>query len=114
MVAVGEAYLGKISFVDGAKPLYSRPYLVVEILPDGVNVLNISSSKGKEQKLLYNSNYELKQYKPPFVKPSFAKLDSKKFISFEELQTLKLLHNGHKSNSSDLNNILQKIRSFSS
>lgn len=113
MVAIGEAYLGKVSFVDGFKPLYSRPYLVIEVLPSGVYILNVSSSKGKESKLLLATNYELKQYNPPFIKPSFVKLDSKKFISFEELQTLKLLSNGKKLNSSDLSNILRKTKSFS-
>ncbi|EKF8799172.1 TPA: hypothetical protein ACN1M9_001436 [Enterococcus faecalis] len=113
MVAVGEAYLGKISYLDGVMPSYYRPYLVVEVLTNGIHVLNVSSSKGKETKLLYASNYELTKFNPPFVKPSFVKLDSKTFIPDQDLQTLKLLSNGQKLNSRDLNNILAQFKSFS-
>ncbi len=110
MVAVGEAYLGKVRFVDGAQPRYSRPYLVVEVLSNGVNVVNVSSSEGKEDKILkFPTNYPLTEYNPPFRFPSFVKLDSKSFVSFSDLATMRCLSGGTILNSSDLQFILKQL-----
>ncbi|BDR59493.1 hypothetical protein [Xylocopilactobacillus apicola] len=107
MVSVGQAYWGKTCFADGSMPAYIRPYLIVEVLEKGVYVLNVSSSKGKENKLIYKSNYFLKNNYPPFPKSSFVKLDSRKFISNEELKDFNLMCRGDKLNSKDLNFILK-------
>ena len=40
-----------------------------------IKMVNVSSLKGKEHKLLYSSNIEINQYNPLPV-PSFAKLDT--------------------------------------
>lgn len=109
MVTVGQAYFGKISFKDGEIPLYSRPYLVVEVLATGAHVLNVSSTVGKEQKLLYSTNYNLTNFRPPFLKPTFVKLDSKTFVPNADFLTLALLDNGNCLNQKDLNLILSKL-----
>lgn len=73
---VGQGVLGRIRFVDGDVPAYDRTYLVVTAEPDYIEVLNVSSIRGKERKLAFPTNERLKTYKPPFVMPSFVKLDS--------------------------------------
>ena len=73
---VGQGILGKIRFVDGEIPAYNRTYLVVTVESDYIEVLNVSSVKGKERKLAFPTNERLRTYNPPFVMPSFVKLDS--------------------------------------
>lgn len=109
MATVGEAYFGKVTFVDGNAPLYKRPYLVVEVTLDGAFVINVSSTEGKEHKLLYPNNYPLENHNPPFLLPSFVKLDSKVFVCNKDLQTMKLLSGGRRLNNKDLNFILNNL-----
>lgn len=53
-----------------------------------IKMINVSSIKGKEHKLLYDSNIEIKEYMPLPV-PTFAKLDALYTIdNFEGLQNL--------------------------
>ena len=68
---VGQGVLGRIRFVDGDVPAYDRTYLVVTAEPDYIEVLNVSSIRGKERKLAFPTNERLKTYKPPSynVKP---------------------------------------------
>ena len=54
---------------------YERPYLVIENNGTLIKALNVSSLKGKEHKLSFPSNKIINKYKPPFVIPSFVKLD---------------------------------------
>lgn len=72
--AAGQGILGRIPFANGNMPEYDRP--VISVNADYIEVLIISSIKGKERKLLFPSNERLKIYDPPFDKPSFVKLDS--------------------------------------
>jgi len=74
--AAGQGILGRIPFANGNMPEYDRPYLVISVNADYIEVLIISSIKGKERKLLFPSNERLKIYDPPSDKPSFVKLDS--------------------------------------
>lgn len=53
---VGQGVLGKIRFVDGKMPAYDRTYLVVTVEPDYIEVLNVSSIRGKERKLAFPTN----------------------------------------------------------
>ncbi|BDR57467.1 hypothetical protein KIMC2_20780 [Xylocopilactobacillus apis] len=87
-------------------PAYSRPYLIVKVLENGVHVLNVSSSAGKENKLIFKSNYLLSNNYPPFPKSSFVKLDSRKLILYDEFQTFNLMCKGQKLNPKDLDYIL--------
>lgn len=69
----------------GTKPRYM---LVVEYDRNNklVKMINVSSTKGKEQKLLYSSNIELNNYSPLPV-PSFVKMDTLYNIDyFDELE----------------------------
>lgn len=106
---VGQGVLGKIRFVDGSMPDYDRPYLIVKITEAEVFLLNVSSVRGKEWKLALKSNYGLKQYRPPFIKPSFVKLDSLVRISKQDCQTMRLLYGGSCLNDNDLQTILRKL-----
>ncbi len=62
----GQGLLGRVRFRDGATPRYDRPYLVVNVSDTHIEVLNISSTHGKEKKLLYPTNFELVHYNPLF------------------------------------------------
>ena len=106
MVAVGQGVLGKITFLNGSEPKSNRPYLVIETTSEGCYVVDVSSTKGKERKLLMDTNHHLEQYDPPFILDSFVKLDSKKFISNEEISKLRILKGGACLNQKDLEVIL--------
>lgn len=106
----GQAVLATIKFVDGDIPAYPRPYLIVEVGFDYIDVLNISSIKGKERKLLLPTNKEIINYNPPFIKPSFVKLDSLTRVYSNEFYLIShILCNGNKLDSNELNNIKSKI-----
>ena len=55
------------------------------------------------------TNLAIDNYNPPFIKPSFVKLDSKVFVSNEELSNFRLLKAGQCLNELDLATILSKI-----
>lgn len=46
--SAGQGILGKIKFRDGEMPVYDRTYLVVAVGADYLEVVNVSSIKGKE------------------------------------------------------------------
>jgi hypothetical protein len=108
---VGQGILAKIRFKDGVMPSYSRTYLVVEVGANYIKVLNVSSTKGKEEKAQRRSNEVIKEYEPPFKKPSFVKLDSLAKVD-NPPDTFIILHKGEKLNPQDLDNILSKMNSF--
>lgn len=67
-----------------------------------IEMINVSSLKGKEKKLIYDSNVEIHNYKPLSV-PSFAKL--KTLYKLENIEEAKLCisFNGAKINNKELN-----------
>lgn len=91
---VGQGILGKIRFVDGEIPAYNRTYLVVTVESDYIEVLNVSSVKGKERKLAFPTNERLRTYNPPFVMPSFVKLDSLTRVESADWGNLQVLNSG--------------------
>ena len=91
---VGQGVLGRIRFVDGEVPAYDRTYLVVTVEPDYIEVLNVSSIRGKERKLAFPTNERLRTYNPPFVMPSFVKLDSLTRIESADWGNLQVLNSG--------------------
>lgn len=109
MFTVGQGVLGKVRFIDGEMPSYDRTYLVVKTEVTEIKVLNISSIYGKEEKLLMPSNEKIVNYKPPFLKPSFVKLDSLTSVKSSDWHGLRLLHNGETLNPTELNKILKCI-----
>ena len=98
----GQGVLGKIRFVDGKFPAYDRTYLVVTVKPDYIEVLNVSSIKGKERKLAFPTNERLRSFNPPFVKPSFVKLDSLTRVESNDWGNLQVLNSGRTLDSSEL------------
>ncbi|MBR3152944.1 MAG: hypothetical protein IKF52_05025 [Clostridia bacterium] len=69
-----------------------------------IEMINVSSIKGKEHKLLYDSNIEIKNYNPLPV-PTFAKLDTLYTIdNFSDLQKF-MSFNGTKISNSEISNI---------
>ena len=101
----GHGILGCIKFVDGTMPSYDRTYLVVAVSNDYIEVLNVSSIRGKERKLAFSTNERLRNYNPPFVMPSFVKLDSLTRVYKSEWGSLQILNNGRTLDSNELNRI---------
>ena len=67
---------------------YNRYMLVVETNQEEntIKMINVSSTAGKEHKLLYSSNKEIENY-APLPAPTFAKLDTLYTIDyFNELE----------------------------
>ena len=98
----GQGVLGKIRFVDGEFPSYDRTYLIVTVELDYMEVLNVSSIKGKERKLAFSSNERLRTYDPPFKKPSFVKLDSLTRIESADWGNLQVLNSGRTLDAAEL------------
>ena len=48
--------LGRIQFKDGQMPEYDRTYLVISTGADYIELLNVSTIKGKERKLFFPFN----------------------------------------------------------
>lgn len=113
MLEVGQAILGRICYPDGSTPEYSRPYLIVFVSESKVGVLIVSSTKGKERKLIYKTNKRLKKYKPPFLKDSFVKLESLTYIKTSDALSMKLLYNGEKLDRDELKEILDEVPCYS-
>ena len=69
-----------------------------------IEMVNVSSIKGKEYKLLYDSNIEIKNYNPLPV-PTFVKLDTLYTVdNFSDLQKF-ISFNGTKISNSEISNI---------
>lgn len=109
---VGQGVKGRARFRDGEMPLYDRVYLVVEVGENYIGVLNLSSIRGKERKLAFDSNVKLERYNPPFYRPSFVKLDSLTYITVDDHFELTLLCDGKKLNTEELESILQMYPDF--
>lgn len=101
----GHGVLGKIRFSDGAMPEYNRTYLVVTVATEYIELLNVSSIKGKERKLAFSSNERLRRYNPPFLKPSFVKLDSLIRVAKEDADDLIVLNKGRTLEAGELSRI---------
>ena len=101
----GHGVLGRVQFVDGTMPSYNRTYLVVNVSNDYIELLNVSSIKGKERKLAFPTNEQLLVYNPPFLKPSFVKLDSLVRVAQCDWGGLTILNQGTPLNRTELNRI---------
>lgn len=107
----GQGILGKIQFIDGSMPEYDRTYLIVSVNTDSIEVLNVSSIRGKERKLLFPFNERLRLYNPPFWKPSFVKLDSLMQVSLSECSDFFLLSGGARLDMTELQRIKKLLKS---
>lgn len=68
-------------------------------------MLNVSSIRGKERKLAFSTNERLRSFKPPFLKPSFVKLDSLTQVKRADWSELQVLHNGATLDQGELDRI---------
>ena len=111
-VSPGHGLLIKGFFADGDEGKYPRPYLVINVTPQWIQALNVSSVAGKEHKLLFESNYKLNNYKPPFNFPSFVKLDVLYEIeNFPEISSC--LINPYQIDQLELVNVKDKFHDYS-
>ncbi len=101
----GHGILGRIRFKDGEIPKYDRTYLVICVTDDYIEVLNVSSIRGKERKLAFPTNERLRSFNPPFLLPSFVKLDSLTRIYKSDWDDLQILNNGRTLDINELNRI---------
>jgi len=92
----------------------THPYLIVGVSNTHIDILVLSSSANKLHKQAYASNYTLRNFNPPFIKPSFVKLDSLQQLKLEELNALKvrICAKGQVLNQTELNYILNNYKQF--
>lgn len=110
-IKVGCIIKGKFKFKNGGIAKYGRPYLVVKVTSTTVDLVNISSTSGKEWKLLMKSNMSIENYNPPLDKQSFVKLDSRITVSQEDLTNIKPWNNGILCET-EVNKILKALANF--
>ncbi|MCM1048953.1 MAG: hypothetical protein NC433_11080 [Clostridiales bacterium] len=106
---VGQAFWGKVQFPDGTFPAYDRPYLVVGIDGDYIEILTVSSVAGKEWKLTFPFNREISNYNPPFPKRTFVKLDSLQRVHINNLLNVSIAKNGKTLDAVELSEIIKSI-----
>lgn len=107
---VGQAIIGKIPFPDGTFPEYDRPYLIVGVDGEYVEVLTVSTIKGKEWKLSLPENREIIKHDPPFPKSSFVKLDSLQRVHISNLSNVWISRNGGTLDKTELSEIINMIK----
>lgn len=105
----GQAFCGRIRFVDGDFSAYDRLYPVVGKDNGYIEILNVSSVCGKEWKLAMPSNMEIIHYDPPFPKRTFVKLDSFQRVSAGDIGNARLSRHGAVPDSSELEKIIKSI-----
>lgn len=106
---VGQAFWGKIRFLDGELPTYERPYLVVGTEDEYIEILTVSSVAGKEWKLTLPTNREISNYDPPFPRRTFVKLDSLQRVHIPDLTDVRLAKGGRTLDETELSEILKMI-----
>lgn len=110
MFKVGQGICGRTKFKDGVMSQKIRPYLIATVNAEYIEVLTVSTVKGKERKLAFPTNMKIEKYKPPFLKSSFVKLDSLTRINKLEWENFRILHNGEILNRIELDTIISKIK----
>lgn len=105
----GQAFWGRVRFPDGEFPAYDRPYLVVGIGGDYIEILTVSSVEGKEWKLTLPTNKEIINYNPPFPRRTFVKLDSLQRVPLEDLSNVRMAENGKTLDAAELSEIINAI-----
>ncbi len=105
----GQAFWGRIRFPDGNLPAYDRPYLVVGVDGDYVEILTVSSVTGKEWKLSIPTNREIINYDPPFPKRTFVKLDSLQKVHINDLSNVMIAKKGRTLDTAELSEIINAV-----
>ena len=111
----GQGLKCRMNFVDGGICAYDRTFLVVDtdINDNTITLLNVSSVRGKEHKLLYPSNKRIITYNPPFYMSSFVKLDSIYIIEYFSDVANKLLASGKALSPSEFARIQTNLLAYS-
>lgn len=110
----GIGLLLNLPYADGGMDSKQRPYLVIGKEDNSFMLLNISSVAGKERKVLFDSNYLIKQYNPPFLKPSFVKLDAIYKVEICSALNNFVLCGGNKLNAAEMVNLLNAFEKYRS
>lgn len=76
MAFSGHGLLLRLPFADNGVLSNNRTFLLIGEEDKYILLLNVSSIKGKEHKLLLSSNEEIKKYNPPFKMKSMIKFDA--------------------------------------
>lgn len=108
----GQAFpVGGLPFPDGNGSQNARPYPIVKITESDLYILNVSSigSRPKFVKSVRYENHSIRTYNPPFVRPSFVKMDSLICVSAEFAKKWRLLAGGKCLNDEDLSEILAEM-----
>lgn len=105
----GQAFWGRICFPDGGVPAYDRPYLIIGVDGDYLEILTVSSVDGKEWKLTLPTNKEILKYDPPFPKRTFVKLDSLQRVHISNLSNICMARNGKTLDAAELSEIISAI-----
>ena len=97
--------------LDGNFVSDKRRYMVITNDNEELEMINISSLKGKERKLMFPGNIKLYN-REPFLAPSFAKVDTiYKMEYFPKLEEF-ISFGGEKLNEEDFNNILSEREKY--
>ncbi|WP_188453812.1 hypothetical protein [Virgibacillus oceani] len=110
----GHALHFQLPFGDGDLPKYPRPYLVVNVKPEYLYLLNVSSIKKKIWKLEKPSNKQIDNHYhyPPFPYPSFVKMDFVYRIPNKEYLKQYLMDNGSCLHKFALDEIVHALLEF--
>ena len=108
----GHGLLLKLPYADGGTCSKKRTFLVIDTDSIHIYLLNVSSINGKRRKLLMDSNELIRIFNPPFVKPSFIKLDAIYcLINFPKLQRA-ILNSGNKLDLAELKRLKGKFNIY--
>ena len=95
--------------MDGKMPNKDRPYLIVAVGQNSIQTIDVSTIKNKEWKAGSYHNHILNSYNPPFLKPSFVKIDSLQTVELSECSNMRLLCGGARLDSIELKTIRSKL-----
>lgn len=95
--------------MDGEMPDKDRPYLIVAVGQDSIQTIDVSTVRNKEWKVNIYHNHVLNSFNPPFLKPSFVKIDSLQTVELSECSNMRLLCGGAKLDAAELKAIKTKL-----
>lgn len=75
-MSIGYGHLLCLPYADNGVISKPRTFLSIKEENGYLHLLNVSSVKGKEHQLFYDSNVEIQKYNPPFKLKSMAKLNA--------------------------------------
>lgn len=103
---LGQGLLLRLPFADNGVLSGRRTFLVIGEEDGYILLLNVSSTKGKEHRLIHDSNEEIIHYNPPFKVSSFVKLDA--LYKVEKCEELKecILARNEKLDTEELSRLL--------